>query len=232
MNLKTLVFTLVLLVAGPFLKAADGRSYEFIKTNSGKVYTNCRIFKTDPDGVIISHQHGGAKLLFSDLAPDARTMLGYDEKKEADYVKGRADAAAKEREQMWSYRKEVAKAQASAYAAEARRLEIINLQMGGAVAYGGGLGYGVWDGGYGYNQGYPYSCGAPYGRFQNGYLGSYGLGLYRGRTTLPNPTGACGVKGPNVIGRNVFVPQVRNQATPLGVPAMGAPAPSLGAGGR
>lgn len=231
MNLKTLAFALVLSVAGPSMKAADGRTYEFIKTNSGKVYTNCRVFKTDPDGVIIAHQNGGAKLLFSDLAPDARAMLGYDEKKEADYVKGRADAAAKEREQMWNYRKEVAKAQASAYAAEARRMEIINLQMGGAVAYGGGLGYGGWDGTYGYHQGHPFGYQMPYGRFQNGYLGYYGS-LYRGRTTLPTPGRDCGVPGLNVIGRNVFVPQVRSQATPLGVPAMGAPTPSLGAGGR
>lgn len=225
MNLKTLVFALVFLVTSRAIHAADGRSYEFIKTNSGKVYNHCRVFKTDPDGVIISHQHGGAKLLFADLAPDARAMLGYDEKKEAEYLKGRADAAAKEREQLWSYRKEVAKAQAAAYAAVAKRLEVINMQMGGFPGYYGGLpGYGWWDGSLGYS---PYGYNHVSRGLRNGYFGHQGLS--RGRYTFPTPANAGNL---NVIGRTHFPVPYRSQATPLGVPAMGAPPPALGAGAR
>jgi len=62
--------------------AADGGSFTFIKTNYGKVYTNCRVVQTDPDGVLIFHQNGCAKLLFENLPEDARATSRLDELRE------------------------------------------------------------------------------------------------------------------------------------------------------
>lgn len=201
--------------------AADGGSYSFIKTNAGKVYTNCRVFKTDPDGVIIAHQNGGAKLLFADLPEDTRQMLGYDAKKEAAYEKGRADDKRKEREEAWKYRREVAKAQAAAYAAEVKRLEVIAVQN---LAMGGGYGYG-WDGiyGLGYTPGYGFG----HGQVNNRFCQPQHFGFNRGRYTLATPANFGSL---NVKGRTFFAPPQR--AVPLATPAMGPLTPALGGGGR
>jgi hypothetical protein len=202
------------------LSASDGTSLSFIRTNSGKVYTNCRVFKTDPDGVIIAHQSGGAKLLFADLPEDTRAMLGYDAKKAAAYEKDRAEAKAKEREELWKYRREVAKAQAAAYAAEAKRMEVIAVQNL-AMGYGG---YG-WDGihGLGWNPAYGYANG-----FANGInCRPPFLHFNRGRTTLPATSTGAPVL--NVRGRTIFGPAPH--AVPLATPAMGPLTPGLGTAG-
>lgn len=195
------------LIAG-FVSAADGTNLSFIKTNSGKVYTNCRVFKTDPDGVIISHQHGGAKLLFTDLPADTREMLGYDEKKAAAYEKDRTEQKRKEREELWKYRREVAKAQAAAHAAEAKRMEVIAVQNLASVG-----GYG-WDGIYGFGW-------SPVHGFANCHPPL--VHSNRGRTTLTAPAN-CGP--PSVKGRTFFTPAAR--AVPLATPAMGPLTPALG----
>lgn len=194
--------------------ADDGTSLSFIKTKTGKVYTNCKVFKTDPDGVIIAHQHGGAKLLFTDLSDSTRALLGYDEKKAEAYEKERAEKKAKEREEIWKYRREVAKAQAAAYTAEAMRQEFISVQN---IASAGGYGYG-WDGlyGFGYNA-HGYGRGNHYGRPPHW--------SQRGRTDLyPAHSGNGG--GINVRGRTFFGPPQRS--VPLATPAMGPLTPALG----
>lgn len=230
MNAKALLPALFLLVVSLPLCANDGHTFEFIKTNSGKVYTHCRIFKTDPDGVIISHQHGGAKVLFSDLAPDARVMLGYDAKKEAAYEKDRAEAKRNEREELWKYRREVAKAQAAAYAAESKRLDVIALQST-AMPYGYAStylpGYGWWDGGYGFGYGIGYGNG--YGRNGHGWPCATPFGFSKGRYSLPTPANFGTL---NVRGRTFFAPGVCAPRTTLATPAMGPLTPGLGTGAR
>jgi hypothetical protein len=229
-------------------KANDSSSIPLIKTNSGKTYTNCRIFKTDPDGVIIRHEKGGAKLLFADLPEETRTKLGYDAKKAEQYEKDRAEQKKKEREELWKYRNEVAKAQAAAYTAEARRLEVLalqNLAAGGFGGYYGGFGY-TLDGfpalAYGVGNGYGYGIGHGFGHgkgfgFDGGFhrwlSNRFGFSplhaaLHRhGRTTLPTPVGSGGL---NVIGHRGFAPQ--RCAVPLATPAMGRLTPPLGGLGR
>jgi hypothetical protein len=215
-------------LASPLL-AASGSSFAFIKTNTGKVYTNCRVFKADPDGVIIAHQDGGAKLLFSDLTEESRDLLGYDAQKEASYEKQRAEAKAKEREELWNYRRELAKAQAAAYAAEAKRMEIIAVQNL-AGGYGGGWGYGYgWDGGYGWGgAGFANGC---YDRFGQGFNRfarfPYPWGFSRGGTTFP---AAANFGGLNTRGRTFFGPKPRGGS--IGTPSMGRLTPALGASGK
>ena len=206
---QLLAASALLLLAASTALAGDGSSYRFLKTNSGKVYTNCLVFKTDPDGVIISHQNGGAKLLFADLSEESRNALGYDPKREADYLKERAEQKRKNEEELWKYRTEVAKA---AYATESVRLQTVAMQnVDGGYGYGGyggyaggyGLGYGLdgfygfggyGAGGYGaggYGYGYGSNCGYGNGYGYNGGLGygagncGYGYGLGNGIACSP-----------------------------------------------
>jgi hypothetical protein len=242
---------IAVLLSSPTHVAANGSSFPLIKTISGKVYTNCRVFKTDPDGVIIAHQEGGAKLLFADMPEETREMLGYDAKKEAAYEKQRAEARVKEREELWKYRRELAQAQAAAYAAEAKRLEMVTVQN---IATGGGYGgYGFgWDGGYGWG-GYGYSpgwYGNPWGsgfgfgcdtHLGKGFGFGHGHGFafspyhrfaripfyFRGGTTLPTPAnfGTMNTKGRTFVG-----PRPRSGS--VGTPAMGRLTRPLGSSGR
>lgn len=241
MKTSPLLIAVSALCLATLATAADsGSSFSLIKTNSGKVYTNCRIFKTDPDGVMFSHQHGGAKVLFVDMPEETRNMLGYDAKKAAEYEKDRAEQKKKEREELWKYRNEVAKAQTAAYNAEARRMELMAVQgmAGGYGGYGGyGYGYGLdpFGGfGYGYGLGYPYGF---------GYGTGVGLGHRFGfsplhcrfparniTTLLPKNSGIQPVLG-GVIGRPGFAP-VHCPTPPRATPAMGALTPALGGGGR
>jgi hypothetical protein len=223
-----LATALALFVSAP-AQADSGGNYTFIKTNFGKVYTNCRVIKTDPDGVYILHQNGAAKLLFSDLPEDARTTLGYNPEKASQYEKDRAEAKKKEREEQWKYRCEAAKAETAAYNAETARLQAMAAQTYSA---GGGYGGYAYDmsgfPGYGYSSSYGYNYGTGYyGGFGNGpgcppFLGNRFFN--RNRSTFPAPANA----GINVIGRNVFTPAPCR--VPLATPAMGRLTPALGAG--
>lgn len=225
--MKTLPFLAVafaVVLNSPAL-ANTGSSYGFIKTLSGKVYTNCRVFKTDPDGVMIAHQDGGAKLLFADLTPESRAMLGYDPEKEAAYEKELAEKRRKEREELWKYRTELAKAQAAAYDAEAMRMALFAMQgpMGGYVGgyvggYGGGYvgGYPL-DAGYAPGFGYGYDgYGLGYGGLGCGYGSGYGLSALYGYNFGYNvgPVGynpySCGLGlgFGNYIGAGPFIPGV------------------------
>ena len=218
--------------------ADEGESLSFIKTMTGKVYTKCRIFKMDPDGVMIAHEHGGAKLLFVDLTPESRNALGYDAKKLEAYEKDRAELKKQEREELWKYRCELAKAQAAAYTADARRLEVIAAQgfaSGGYGGYGGYAGYaygfdpfGVV--GYGPGYGFGFGNGVGFGHGFGNRFGGFSLRhghFHRGKSVFPTPANFGTM---NVIGRSFHAPH--HGGVPLATPAMGPLTPALGGGGK
>jgi hypothetical protein len=166
--------------------AANGASFSEIRTNSGKVYVNCRVYKTQPVGVVIAFENGGAKVRFADLSPEWRATLGYDPEKEAAYEKERAEKKRKEqeeREELAKQRVEMARIQVAAYEAEAARYRFMSMQ-GGYDGYDG-------SGGYPYPYGYPYVGGYP-------YFGSYSWGYaydnaayYPGYGYGAGPTSNC-----------------------------------------
>jgi hypothetical protein len=192
MKKRSLLIALVLLL--PFAHAApaaDGPIYSFIRTNSGKVYENFRVYKTYPDGVIIEFENGGARLLFADLTPEQRALFGYDPEKAAAHEKERAEKESKqrdEREELAKSRAEMARVQTAAYEAEAARYQYMAMQ-GGFGGYAGGGGY-------------PFAAGYGFGyAFDNaGYFPNYGYGVastsgyygYGGFQNSQNPYN-CGI---------------------------------------
>src|SRR4051812_19266688 len=142
MKTSPLLATVFALSLGASVYADQGiaasTNVSIIKTASGRVYTNCRVFKRDPDGVIIAHQYGGAKVLYADMTEQTRSLLGYDPEKAATYEKERTERKRKDREALAQYYSELAKA-------ESRRIEFMAERrfMGGysAAAYSG-PGYG------------------------------------------------------------------------------------------
>jgi hypothetical protein len=124
--------------------AKDDRPTQLIVTNRGKVYEECRIFQVDPDGVMISHKHGGAKLLYAELPEETAMRLGYNPEKAQAYEKERAENLKAKRQLMWEYRKEVARAEAQAHAAETARLNLQAMQQDALMM--GGYGYGFAPG--------------------------------------------------------------------------------------
>lgn len=51
----------------------------------GTVYRKVRVMQVDPDGLVISHEKGVAKVDFAKLSPDLRQRYSYSEKKAAIY---------------------------------------------------------------------------------------------------------------------------------------------------
>lgn len=51
----------------------------------GTVYRKVRVMQVDPDGLVISHEKGVAKVDFTKLPPDLQQRYGYSEKKAAIY---------------------------------------------------------------------------------------------------------------------------------------------------
>lgn len=68
-----------------------------ITTASGLVYTNCRITRTEPDGITIMSAKGIAKIAFTNLPTDVQAVYNYDPTNAAKYARKvgaiRADAA-------------------------------------------------------------------------------------------------------------------------------------------
>ncbi|MFZ4764049.1 MAG: hypothetical protein ACOYMN_03770 [Roseimicrobium sp.] len=207
------ILTALFLLSATALRAANGDLVDLIPTNSGKVYTHCRIVKTDPDGVIIAHQHGGAKILFADLAEDVRQKLGYDASAAAAYEQRVAERRATEREALWKYRTELAKVEAAAYAVEARRLDVLAVQSAAGS-------YGVSWPNYGWQtNGYADGCGHRLGYGPTTYLREQTRSRVSG--TSPNAS-APGV-------RSRTAPGAKSGArAPMGTPAMGPLTPALG----
>lgn len=149
-------FLIALALLLPFAKSApasDGAVYSIIRTNSGKVYMNCSVYKAYPDHVILEFENGGANVSFADLSPEMREMLGYNPEKAAAYEKERAEKKRQEQQEQTNlakYRAKTAKTQA-----KAARYQLTSMQGG----YGGYAGASV----------YPYAAAYP-------YAGSYSLG--------------------------------------------------------
>lgn len=210
----------------PCTHAKDEATSQLIVTNRGKVYEECRIFQVDADGVMISHKHGGAKLLFAELPEETAIRLGYNPEKAQAYEKERAENMRVKRQQMWEFRKEMARLDAQAKAAEAARLNLQAMQqeavlMGG---YGYGFGYAYAPGllfpGYGHAQGY-----GAWG-WQNGHPQEVWNGRWhhhRGGTTIGADTSG------NIQYHGVRYPHLyrRTPSVPFGVPAMGPLTPRL-----
>lgn len=51
----------------------------------GTVYRKVRVMQVDPDGLVISHENGVAKVDFAKLSPDVQQRYSYSEKKAAIY---------------------------------------------------------------------------------------------------------------------------------------------------
>lgn len=200
MKLRFISATLCSLVAGLLVAApASSDSITSITTNLGRSYQNCRVCQVDPDGVIIAHQKGMAKLLFSELPDSLRSKLGYDAQKAADHVKEVAESKRRAQELRVELQKEMIKAHAA--------VNVAALQSGGfaqpSYGMGGGyMDYPGWTGGlYGwdnslFNGGYPGPVGNYYGRsWNNGCWGT------PGGTTLQRNL-QCGTPILNVISTN------------------------------
>jgi hypothetical protein len=218
MNIKSQLIGLLALALAT-VSQADTQTISTITTNAGKTYQNCRIFKVDPDGVMFSHSRGGAKVLFGELSAEVQSKLGYDRDKEAAYNQAHAEKIQKEREQMLAYQRELAKAEAAAQAVELKKLEIIRQQTYGGdyAGFGGSLVTpGIWNDAY-----------------YNGYNGVGSIwrdGAWRHRSSQGRYVGPGDVVNNgsgNAIGRRYCPPGAVTTRPGLGIPALGALAPSM-----
>lgn len=169
-----------------------------ITTGFGRSYLNCRVCQVDPDGVIVAHQNGIAKIPFGEIPEPMRGKLGYDAQKATDYAKEIAEKKRRVQELRAELQKELIKARTAVSVAEIQSAGMV--QQAYAMGGGGG-GYLPYTGGlYGWDN----------SLYNNGYNGSYdnrGQGwrgadcVTRGVSTLRyNPR--CGVPRLNVISNN------------------------------
>lgn len=215
----------LLLLAGTFVlstllaQAEEATRVDLITTNRGKVYENCRILQVDPDGVMFTHKHGGAKILFSEMPPDMQIKLGYDRNKEDEYNKSLAETKRAKQVAMWEFRKEVARLQAQAQAVEAARLNFEAAQQEALASYGYGYGSGgLLANWYSPELDYYGSGGWGYGHGHGGW-GHHG---YRHRSTVAPGDGPIQFRSAR---HRHFYP--RSHQVPFGVPAMGPLSPSM-----
>jgi hypothetical protein len=101
--------------------ADPASSASSITTLSGKSYQNCRVLKTEPDGITFRHSRGIAKVLYSQMSEGVRDDLGYDAKKEEKYEKDLAAKRERIRKEKAERAKEIAKAQKAANEAAFQR---------------------------------------------------------------------------------------------------------------
>jgi hypothetical protein len=66
--------TLAILVA---LFASIALAEDF-KTTDGKEYKNAKVNRVEPDGIVITHSSGVAKIPFTELPRDVQQRFGYD----------------------------------------------------------------------------------------------------------------------------------------------------------
>lgn len=207
--------------------AKDERPTQLIVTNRGKVYEECRIFQVDPDGVMISHKHGGAKLLYAELPEETAVRLGYNAEKARAYEQERAENLKARRQMMWEYRKEVARAEAQAHAAETARLNLQAMQQDALMMGGYGYGFGLSPGVLYASSYHPYLNGFGWG---DGYFGGRWIdrdGHHRHRhhhsgTTIAPATDIINYHGVRYPYLHRATPPV-----PFGVPAMGPLTPRM-----
>jgi len=67
-----------------------------LTTLNGKTFEAVTIKRVDPDGLIILHKEGVAKVLFTDLAEELRIKYGYDAQKAAAFQAAQKEAQAAE----------------------------------------------------------------------------------------------------------------------------------------
>jgi hypothetical protein len=75
-----------------FLLATFLRAEDLI-TLDGTIYTNAVVKRTEPDGIVIAHADGIAKLKFKHLSRDICAKYGYDEEAEKKYLEEKKPAA-------------------------------------------------------------------------------------------------------------------------------------------
>lgn len=61
-----------------------------LTTTSGKTFEAVTVKRVDPDGLLILHKEGAAKVLFTELPEDLRVKYGYDEAKSKAFQTGQA----------------------------------------------------------------------------------------------------------------------------------------------
>jgi hypothetical protein len=67
---------------------------ETLKTTTGRHYANVRILQVDPNGIMIRHKDGMAKVLFDDLSKTDRQKYRYNEENAKAFVAERRQGAA------------------------------------------------------------------------------------------------------------------------------------------
>lgn len=76
----------LILVAGvPAVEPEPNLGPREITTTEGKIYRAAKVTKIDPDGIVIMHASGTAKVAFVKLPEAVRQEFGYDPAKAADY---------------------------------------------------------------------------------------------------------------------------------------------------
>lgn len=75
------LFSTILLCCGSTAAA------ESFVTLSGEVYLDARVERAEPDGLVVRHRTGEAKLLFTDLPEPVRRAHGFDPQRAADHAR-------------------------------------------------------------------------------------------------------------------------------------------------
>jgi hypothetical protein len=225
MNIKQFITVTSIVAIGTF-SAFSAQPVKMISTTKGKTYEDCRIFKVDPDGVMFSHRHGGAKILYSEMTSDSRNQFGYDPEKVAEYNKSIAAKNQKERELVAEYQIEIAKARAGAMAMNYMRSQWEQPQY--APAYSawsdGSLVTPFYFGGFGPAYGSSYNAWDPINRH-------CGIRGQRGVTNFPpyaNFTTQGGQRIFNTINVGRCNPGLRPPYAQYGTPALSSLSPALG----
>ena len=93
---KTLLYQFIALAIASSAMADD------LVLSSNVTYRNYRVTQRAPDGVTITHASGITKLLFRDMPPEIRVILGYNPDSEAQYLSQQAKANQLKTEYTWA----------------------------------------------------------------------------------------------------------------------------------
>lgn len=83
-----------------------------LTTTSGKTFEAVTVKRVDPDGLLILHKDGAAKVLFTDLPDEIRAKFGYDAQKAQAFQTAQAAAQKVAQENAAKQQAEMAKKQA------------------------------------------------------------------------------------------------------------------------
>ena len=93
---KTLLYQFIALAIASSAMADD------LVLSSNVTYRDYRVTQRAPDGVTITHASGITKLLFRDMPPEIRVILGYNPDSEAQYLSQQAKANHLKTEYTWA----------------------------------------------------------------------------------------------------------------------------------